>query len=268
MSSHGPDFPCPTRHQHVGRRADGGAAVDHVVGEDAQAAFDIAHHFLRFCHVGRALRATLVDEGQVGAAVAEMLRHALGHLDATSVGGDDHRCVGVLTQVVLEHRHGRQVVDRAFEEALDLAAVQIDADHSLGTSRLEQVGHHAGGDRLAAFRLAILAGVPVERADGGDALGGGAVGGVDHDQLFHDRVVDAASVVPAVRLHDEHIAAADALAEASAHLAVGELDEARIAQTDAEVVGYLLRQVRVRAPRVERHSLGSDLLHGSPLCGH
>ena len=51
--------------------------------------------------------------------------------------------VGVLANVVLEHRRGREVIDRAFEEALDLAAVQVDRHHPLGAGRLEQVGDRA-----------------------------------------------------------------------------------------------------------------------------
>ena len=134
-------------------------------------------------------------------------------------------------------------------------------DHPLGAGGLEQVGDQAGGDRLAALGLAVLAGVAVERADRGDALGRRPVGGVDHDQLLHDRVVDAAAVAAVVGLHDEHVGAADALAEAGPDLAVGELDEVGVAELDAQVVGHLLRQRRMRAARVERHPLGGDLLH-------
>ena len=153
------------------------------------------------------------------------------------------------------------MVDRAVEEALDLAGVQVDRDHPLGARGLEQVGDEAGGDRLAALGLAVLAGVAVERADRGDALGRRPVGGVDHDQLLHDRVVDAAPVAAVVGLHDEHVAAADALGESGADLAVGELDQVGVAELDAEVLGDLLGQRGVRAPGVERHALGRDLFH-------
>ena len=56
--------------------------------------------------------------------------------------------------------------------------------------------------------------------------------------------------VPQWRLDDEHVGAADALAEAGADLAVGELDEVWVAELDAEVLGDLLGQRRVGAARV------------------
>ena len=123
---------------------DGAAAVDHVVGEDAQPAVDVADHFFGLGLVGGALRAALVDEREVGAEVAEVLGHARGDLDATGVGRHDDRLVGVLAHVVLEHRRRREVVDRALEEALDLAAVQVERHHPLGAGRLEQVGDRGG----------------------------------------------------------------------------------------------------------------------------
>ena len=71
--------------------------------------------------------------------------------------------------------------------------------------------------------LAVLAGVAVEGAHRRDALGRRALGGVDHDQLLHDRVVDRHLGAAGVRLHDEDVAAADRLAEAAVDLAVREL---------------------------------------------
>ena len=126
--------------------------------------FDLADDLGRLGHVGRALRPALVAERQVGAAVAEVLGHPLGDLDAPGVGRDDHRRRAVLAQVALEHRHRREVIDRPVEEALDLAGVEVDRDHPLGAGGLEHVGDQAGRDRLAALGLAVLAGVAVERA--------------------------------------------------------------------------------------------------------
>ena len=51
-----------------------------------------------------------------------------------------------------------------------------------------------------------------------------------------------------VGLHDEHVAAADALGEARPDLAVGELDDVRVAELELEVFGHLLRQRRMGAP--------------------
>ncbi len=110
------------------------------------------------------------------------------------------------------------------------------------------------------FGLAVLAGVAVVRAHGGDPLGRRPVGGVDHDQLLHDRVVHGVPVDAVVALHDEHVAPADALGEARPELAVGELDQVDLAELDAEVVGDVLGELRVGAAREERQLLGGDLL--------
>ena len=78
------------------------------------------------------------------------------------------------------------------------------------------------------------------------------------------RVVDAAPVVAAMRLHDENVAPANAFTKPNAHFAVRELDETRVTKFDIEMIGHFLRQIRMRAPRIERHPLGSDLLHRAP----
>ncbi len=171
----------------------------------------------------------------------------------------------LLADVLLEHRHRREVVDGPVEEALDLAGVEVDRDHPLGAGGLEHVGDEAGGDRLAALGLAVLAGVAVERAHGGDPLRRRPRRGVDHDQLLHDRVVDRVPVDAVVALDHEHVGAAHALAEARPHLAVGELDDVRMAELDAQMGGHLLRQLGVRAAGVEREALGGHLLHLLPL---
>src|SRR5690349_24070269 len=43
--------------------------------------------------------------------------------------------------------------------------------------------------------FAVLAGVSVERTHRGDALRRRPLGGVDHDQLFHQRIVDRLTAV-------------------------------------------------------------------------
>ena len=254
----------PRRLEQLGGRRDGAGGVDHVVGEHAQPALDIADDLGRLGHVGGALGPALVAERQVGAAVTEVLGHPLGDLDAPGVRRHDHRRRAVLAQVPLEHRDRREVVDRSVEEALDLTGVEVDRDHPLGAGGLEHVGDQPGRDRLATLGLAVLAGVAVERRDGGDALRRRPVGGVAHDQLLHDRVVDRAAVDPVVGLQDEDVVAADALGEPGPHLAVGELDEVRVPELDPQVLGDLGGELRMGPPRVQRQLLGGDLLHRRP----
>ena len=136
-----------------------------------------------------------------------------------------------LAQVPLEDRGRGQVVEGHVEETLDLPGVQVDADHPVGAGGRQHVGHQLGGDGLAAGGLAVLAGVAVVGADGGDALGRGPLGGVDHDQLLHQRVVHRA----AVGLDDEDVAAPDGAVVAAVDLAVGELPQVGLAEVDPQV---------------------------------
>ena len=99
-----------------------------------------------------------------------------------------------------------------------------------------------GGDGLAALGLAVLAAVAVVGADHGDALGRRPLGGVDHDELLHDRGVDGLGVA----LDDEHVAAPHRLVEAAVDLAVGEAADVGVAELDAEVRGDRLGQRGVR----------------------
>ena len=57
---------------------------------------------------------------------AETLRPLLGHANAAGVGGDDGDVVEMaletVTDVIDQHWHGHQMIDRAVEEASDCAA--------------------------------------------------------------------------------------------------------------------------------------------------
>ncbi len=85
--------------------------------------------------------------------------------------------------------------------------------------------------------------------------------GVDHDELFHDRVVDGPAIGTGVGLHDEHVGATNALAEPGPDLTVGEIDQVVLAERCFEVFGHLLGQLPVGPARQERHAFGGDFLH-------
>ena len=265
MGGHRPHLVRSTLLEQFGGGDDGSGRVDHVVGEDARATFDVAHHFGGLGHVGGALGSALVDECQVGAAVTEVLGHPLGDLDPAGVGRHDHRLGGVRPDVSLQDGHCGEVVDRAVEESLDLTGMQVDRDHPLRAGLLEHVSDQPGGDRLAAGGLAVLAGIAVERAHGGDPFRRGARCRIDHDQVFHDRIVDGATVDTEVGLHHEDVGAAHGLAETAPNLTVRELDEVRVAEFDVQVRGHLLSERRMGAPGVEREPLGGDLFHDASI---
>ena len=143
------------------------------------------------------------------------------------------------------------MVDRAVEETLDLVGVQVDGDDPVGARGLEQVGDQPRRDRLAAAVLLVLTGVGIERQDRGDPLGAAALERVDHDQLFHQPVVQRRRVA----LQDEGVAAAHRFVEADEDLAVGEVARGLRGDVDVELLGDLLGQFGVRAAGEEHQIL-------------
>ena len=154
------EAPCSTSCSAAAHHGAGG--VDHVVDQHADATFDLADDVAGLDRVLRALDPALVDDGEVGVELVGVL---LGHLHPAGVGRDHHEVVAELAHGVDEHGAGHEVVDRAVEEALDLAGVQVDGDEAGGAGGGEHVGDELRGDGLAALGLAVLAGVAVEGAD-------------------------------------------------------------------------------------------------------
>ena len=230
--------------QNTNGTCDGSAGVDHVVEQDTGAAGDITDDTVSNNLVGNIHAAGLVDERQ--GSVAQNVGPLFGNLHAASIGGDHSNVVEavVLLDVVRQDRHGVHVIDGAVEEALDLVGVQVDRHDAVGTSSVEQVGDQAGGNRLAAAVLLVLAGVGVERQDRGDALGGAALQGVDHDELFHQPLVQRLGV----GLQDEGVAAADGFFETDEDLAVGEVPCGHGGEVDAKVLGDGFTEFGVCAP--------------------
>jgi hypothetical protein len=137
------------------------------------------------------------------------------------------------------------VVDRPVEESLDLPGVQIDGDDPVGAGRGEEVRDQAGRDGLATLGLPVLTGVAVVGAHRRDPVGRRPLGGVDHDPLLEEGVVDGPPGRPAVRLDDEYVGAADRLCKPRSDLTVGEVHEVGVTELEAEVLGDALGQVGV-----------------------
>ena len=194
----------------------------------ATLAVDVADDVGDFGNVG--LRAALEDDGE---RAIQTLGEELGAVHAARVGRDDDDLVVAepfLLEVVAEHRHRHQVVDRDVEEALNLRGVQVHRDDAPRAGDLEHVRDDLGRDRLAAFGLLVLLGVPVIWNDRRDARGRRAAQRVDHQQQLHHRVVDAVAVGRfADRLDDEDLGAAHVLADLDARLFVLELRNERFA---------------------------------------
>ena len=148
-STAGPDSsPCvaaistslaPAVEQQIGRAHDGARGVDDVVDDHAGAAVDLTDHFGRDRDVVRALRASLVDERDLG---VEPVGESPGELAAARVGRDhrDRSARERVREILHEHRHRGEVVDREVEEALDLTGVQVDGHDAVGARDGEHVG--------------------------------------------------------------------------------------------------------------------------------
>ncbi|CAB4810454.1 unannotated protein [freshwater metagenome] len=154
-----------------------------------------------------------------------MLLHPLSNLDSASIWRDDDRVLGIGADVLLDDRHGGQVVDWSVKETLNLSAVEVNGDHALGSGRFKEIGDETSGNRFTSFSLAVLTGVTVKRTHRSDALGRSALSSINHDQLLHDGVIDRTSVAAEMALHDENVRTTDAFTKSRAHFAVGKFNQ-------------------------------------------
>ena len=126
----------------------------------------------------------------------------------------------LVAEVVREHVDRGQLVDRDVEEALDLALVEVHREDAVGAGDRDHVGDEAGRDRHPRLVLLVRAAVRVERDHRRDPPGAGALERVDHDQQFHDRLVDRV----ARRLDEEDVLLADVVEDLDEDVLVRELE--------------------------------------------
>ena len=138
---------------------------------------------------------SVIDDPVVGEALlgpggdpaAEHPGEGGGRFGVAEVGGDDD---GVGRSFAVEVRRelvqGVQVVDGDAEEPVHLGRVQRHGQDVIGAGGLQQVGHEPAADGDAPGVLLVRARVRVVRDDGGDAAGGGVLGGVEHEQQLDE----------------------------------------------------------------------------------
>ena len=146
------------------------------------------------------------------------------------------------------------MIDRDVEEALDLTSMQVDGHHAVDARRRQQVGHQSGADRRTRLALAVLPGVAEIWNHGNDRAGGGALERIDHDQQFHQVVIDRR----AGGLHDEAIHTPDVLLDLDVDLAIGEAGHVGIAERRLDIAADRLRELAVGIPAEYRQSLEHD----------
>ncbi len=84
------------------------------------------------------------------------------------------------------------MINRTVEETLLLGGMQIHSHNAVGAGSAEQIEHETRGDGLATLMLLVLTRIAEERRDHGDGTGRRTFQRVDHNQLFHNPLVDLA----------------------------------------------------------------------------
>ena len=123
---------------------------------------------------------------------------------STSIGTDNNTAFPTLEMVPDPSQCaglGIQIVHGNVEEALDLRGMEVHGDDMVAPGRLQHIGNELGRYRSSALVFLILARIGEVRDDSSDAAGAGGLAGVDHDEKFHEPVVDVAR---GSRLQDEH----------------------------------------------------------------
>jgi hypothetical protein len=136
---------------------------------------------------------------------AKPLRILGGHLDATGIRGNNSYTGGKLVaKYVAERRNCRQTVNRDVKKSFNLGRVKVQGYNMLNADRLQQVGHHAGGDGFSLTMPLIGARIAEVRDNSRNASGRGTSTGVNEDQKLDQMFIDRRTE----RLHDEHFSSA------------------------------------------------------------
>ena len=166
-------------------------------------------------------------------------------LDATLVRTNHHdlRWIQHATlKVGREDRSCVKVVYGNVEETLDLRCMQIHRKHSIGSGPGDHIRDQLGRNWRSAFVLPILPGVAIIGHDGGDSRSAGALAGIDHDQQFHQVVVDRRTS----RLNQVNVPPTHVVFDFAVVFAVRELVERDGAKVQMQKTADVFGQLRVR----------------------
>ncbi len=181
---------------------------------------------------------------------SQALYVAQGPFDAAFIGADHHDVFGAelqIFEVLVQNGSGVEVVHGHVKESLDLSGVQVHGQHPVGAGPRDQVGDQLGRDRDPAFVFTILSSVSVVGHHGRDAFGTGSLAAFDHDQQFHQVIIDRG----AGGLDQEDVAAADILQDLARRFSVGEISQRDLTGGQSQVAADPLRQRFVGSPRKE-----------------
>ncbi len=244
---------------HLGGIAHRAGSVDHVVDDHDMAIGHLSGHRQGGRLVVLVRLAALVDERN---RCVQMAGISLGPLHTARVGRKNRGLpLDLVSQILGDDRQSSQRVERLADEALELASVEIDRYQAIGSCTYQEVNDQTRSYRLPRQHLLVLARVTEERHHGRDAPRGGALEGVDGDQLLHDVVVDRRGVA----LEDEAVCSTDTFVRTHVDLAIGELGAMELAQLDAEHLSHFVGKGLICPSREDHHSVAGDDVHVSPL---
>ena len=217
--------------------ADGAGGVDHIVDHQAFLILDVADDAHDLHDVG--LGTPLIDDGE---GHAEGFGDLTGTLDAAHVRRNDAFHVPLRGEIV--HQNGRtvQVVHGNIEKSLNLIGVQVHGEDPVGARPREQVCHEFGGDGITRTRFSVLTGIAEIGHNGRHAARAGALHGVDHDEQFHQAVIDRLCS----GLNEEDVSTAHGLFDVTIDLAVGEGVQLYIPEPHAQFFCDFFREGSVR----------------------
>ena len=226
--------------QAVEQLDDGAARGDLVIEHDGPLALDVADDGVDDDGVVAEPALGPGSDGQ-----PEQPRELGGVLGVAEVGGDDDGVVEVLlAEVVGEHPECGEVVHRHGEEAVHLRGVQVHREHAVGTRGRDQVSHEPASERDARGVLLVAAGIGVVGDHRGDHARGGALGGIDHEQQLHERVLRRGHE----GLDDVDVALAAVRQQLGLEAVVAEPAERRLRQLHPEFVADAVGQGLVGRP--------------------
>jgi hypothetical protein len=112
---------------------------------------------------------------------------------ASSIGTDNNTSLSSMEIFSNPSKCARlriQIIHWYVKEALDLRRMEIHRDDMVTPSSLQHIRNKLGRDRCSTLVFLVLARVWEVRDDRSDASGAGGLAGVDHDEEFHEAVID------------------------------------------------------------------------------
>ena len=232
---------------HIDGSANGTGSADHVVEDECCFAFDGTTDQVLLLCVHR-VGTSLVHDGQRTAKVLDVLQRSF---DAAFVGAHDDQLVWVQIQFVkplVNHRGRVKMINRHVEEPLNLRRVQVHCEHTVSAGFRNQIRNQLRSDWNSTSILPVLPRVAEVGDDRRDPFGTRANASVDHDQQFHQVLVDGRTG----GLDEEHVAAANVLVQSNADLTVREIDNLDFSEINAEVIRDFTSDGRMSAASQNR----------------